>query len=132
MSGVTGKAISMAARNDLKHPPGRDADGLREPADGPAGHSNDALYALIEDHDRIVHDVNDTLVHQMFAVSLHLHAALSRIERNVDKGSAAEKIRHAIAGLDQTIRDLRNAVVDLNDLGIRYHRSRLCSRRPPR
>lgn len=41
----------------------------------------------------------DALVQQMFAVSLDLHAALTRVNNR----RAADRIRHAIEGLDQAI-----------------------------
>jgi signal transduction histidine kinase len=115
MSAATEKAVRLTARNDLQQSPDRGADAQRQTADGSASISNDAQYALTEDHDRIAHDVNDTIVHQMFAVSLDLHAALSRMDHDIDDHYAAEKVRHAITGLDQAIRDLRNAVVELTD-----------------
>jgi len=115
MSAANGKAVRLTAQNDLQRPRDRGADAQRETADGSAGISNDAQHALTEDHDRIAHDVNDTIVHQMFAVSLDLHAALSRMDHHIDERYAAEKVRNAITGLDQAIRDLRNAVVELND-----------------
>jgi signal transduction histidine kinase len=73
----------------------------------------DARCAMTEDHNRIAHDVNDILVRRMFVVSLGLYAALSSIEHDTDHRYAAEKIRHAITGLDQAINELRNAVVEL-------------------
>jgi signal transduction histidine kinase len=111
MSAVTGKAVRPTARNDLQRPPDRGADAQRDTADGPAGGADDARHALAEDHDRIAHGLNDTIVHQMFAVSLDLHAALSRMDHDIDDHYVAEKIRHAITSLDQAINDLRNAVV---------------------
>lgn len=45
----------------------------------------------------------DGLVHQLFAASLELHAALALI----DNRYAADKIHDAIEGLDQTINRLR-------------------------
>jgi signal transduction histidine kinase len=71
----------------------------------------DVLSALAEDRGRIAHDLNDTLISQMFAVSLDLHAALARIDPDIDDLRAAEKIRRAISGLDRAIKDLRNIVM---------------------
>jgi signal transduction histidine kinase len=118
MNAAGGEADRVAVMDDAQQAPGHDADALRQPAirqpaNGRADIANDALCAMTEDHNRIAHDVNDTLVHRMFVVSLGLHAALSSIERDTDHQYAAEKIRHAITGLDQAVSELRNAVVGL-------------------
>jgi hypothetical protein len=132
MSAATGKAVRLTARDDLQQPPDRGADAQRETADRSGGISNDAQDTLTEDHDRIAHDLNDTIVHQMFAVSLDLHAALSRMDHDIDDHYAAEKVRHAITGLDQAIRGLRNAVVEfIDEPRIRRGRSRLYGSRSP-
>jgi signal transduction histidine kinase len=73
--------------------------------------SREALGLLAEYRDRLARDLNDTLIRQMFAVSLDLHAALSRIDHDFGDRRAADKIRKAINGLDQAITDLRNAIV---------------------
>jgi signal transduction histidine kinase len=130
MSAATEKAVRPTAQNDRRQPRDRGADAQRETADGSAGMLNEAQHVLTEDHDRIAHDVNDTIVHQIFAVSLDLNAALSHMDHDVDDHLVAEKVRHAITGLDQAIRDLRNAVIELNDPRIRRGRSRLCGFSP--
>jgi signal transduction histidine kinase len=103
----------VTTSDDLRRPLGPDTSAVREPARSHADISPDVLDALTEEHDRIAHDLNNTLMHQMFAVSLDLHAALTRIDHDIDDQHAAEKIRHAISGLDQAIKDLRNAIVGL-------------------
>ncbi|MEV0406521.1 histidine kinase [Actinoallomurus sp. NPDC050550] len=74
-----------------------------ERAESRAGDSARVRQSLTDEHDRIAHDLNDTIVRQMFAVSLHLHIALTRI----DDAYATERICHAIGGLDEAIKDLR-------------------------
>ncbi|MFI6603264.1 histidine kinase [Nonomuraea sp. NPDC050536] len=64
---------------------------------------------LAEDHDRIAADLNDGLIHRMFALSLDLHAALTLLGDH----QAAEKISLAISGLHQAIKDLRTTIYDL-------------------
>jgi signal transduction histidine kinase len=88
---------------------------LRTAADSHPDISDDVLRTLTEDRGRIAHDLNDTLVRQIFAISLDLHAALARIDQDIDDRLAAEKIRHAIGGLDQAIKDIRNAVFGLGN-----------------
>jgi hypothetical protein len=65
-----------------------------------------------EDRDRLAHDVHDTLVHQMFAISLDLHAALAGVEHDTGHRPTADRIRQALSCLDQAVSDLRIAVVD--------------------
>jgi len=67
--------------------------------------------ALNGDHDRIAADLSDGLIHQMFAISLDLHAALAQVGRD---HHAAEKIAAAITGLDHAITDLRATIYDLH------------------
>ena len=52
-------------------------------------------------------DPYDVLVQQMFAVSLDLHAALTRVNNRC----AADRIRHAIEGLDQAIDQVQYIVL---------------------
>lgn len=54
-------------------------------------------------------DPHDSLVNQMFGVSLELHSALARIEDRV----AAEKVRGAIREIDAAITSLRQLVIEL-------------------
>jgi hypothetical protein len=97
--------------------------GAPQTGDGRAEISPEVLL-LTEHHDRLAHDLNDTLIRQMFAVSLDLHAALSHIEYDTGDRHAAEKIRHAIVGLDQAIDDIRDGAVAANGLGGRRRRDR--------
>ncbi|HEU5158431.1 MAG TPA: histidine kinase [Streptosporangiaceae bacterium] len=85
--------------------------------DGDVDVSRELLDRLTEDRDRFARDLNDVFIRQLFAVSLDLHAALSRIEHGTGDRHAADKIRAAIDGLDQAIQRLRNAVVDGGRLG---------------
>lgn len=106
--------LDVTTSDDFKEPAGVEAGvytgPVDEPAEGRADVSREAPDPLAEDRDRFVFDINNTLIHQMFAVSLDLHAALSRIEYDDDR-HAVEKIRKAIDGLDQAINDLRNAII---------------------
>ncbi len=66
------------------------------------------IRALAKDHDRIAQDVNDVVVHRIFAAGLDLQAALGLIGDHPGTG----KIYHAIGELDRAIRDIRNAIFD--------------------
>ena len=99
---MTGDGMDRTAELETGSAPG--------PGNGGAEVSPDPFHLAAEDRDRLAHDLSDTLVRKMFTVSLDLHAALSRIEHGTGDGHAAEKIRHAIVGLDQAIDDIRNGV----------------------
>lgn len=109
--------IEMTTSDDANRP-GESATGhLPRPGDGGtagmagAAGAGEAGYRLTDERDLLAHDLNDTFVRQMFAISLDLHAALSHLEHGTGGPHAAEKIRRAIAGLDQAIDGLRNAIV---------------------
>lgn len=63
---------------------------------------------LTEDHDRVAPDINDTVIHRIFAAGLDLHAAL----RMIGDHRGASPVYHAIDELDRAIRDIRDAVVN--------------------
>jgi signal transduction histidine kinase len=66
----------------------------------------DLIRQLADDHDRIARDLNDVVVHRIFAAGLDLEAALGLIGER----PGTSRIHHAITGLDQAIRDIRDAV----------------------
>lgn len=103
----------MTTSDDSYRPREREPDGGLEPltVNGRADISREVLYRLTEDRERLAHDLNDNFVRQMFAISLDLHGALTRIEHDPGDPDAAVKIRHAIAGLDHAIHDLRDVVI---------------------
>ncbi|MFF5209083.1 histidine kinase [Streptosporangium sp. NPDC000396] len=61
------------------------------------------------DRERMAYALFDSLIHRLHAVSLHLHGALPHINDE----HAATKVGHAIDELDQAIRHLHNAVLDI-------------------
>ena len=63
---------------------------------------------LTEDHDRIAREMNDIVIHRIFAAGLDLQAALGLISD--PRGTS--KICHAIEELDQAIRDIRDTIFD--------------------
>lgn len=79
---------------------------------GSAGHLNAPAQAPpypVEDDYRIASDLHDTLVNQIFIVSLDLHAALTL----TGDAQAKAPITRAIRGLDHAITDLRRTLFDL-------------------
>ena len=63
---------------------------------------------LAEDHERIAVGLNDVVVRRLPAAGLDLQAALGLIGDH----RAAGKIGHAVDGLDQAIRDIRNTIFE--------------------
>jgi signal transduction histidine kinase len=61
------------------------------------------------DHDRIAQNLNDVVTHRLFAAGFDLHVALGLIGDHRAIGT----IHHAIGGLDQAIRELRNTAYGL-------------------
>jgi signal transduction histidine kinase len=109
------KDVLDVTNDDSNQPVGVETGGYTGPvhelADRGADASHEAPDPPAEDRDRDAFDLNNALIHQMFAVSLDLHAALSRIEHDADDRHVAGKIRQAIDGLDRAIDDLRNTII---------------------
>jgi PAS domain S-box-containing protein len=64
---------------------------------------------LIEEDERIARDLHDTIVQRAFAVGMSLEAV-----RRLASGPVLERIDAAVQGLDDMIRDLRNAIFRLS------------------
>jgi len=80
----------------------------RVPEDNVAADSAELTRHLTEDHDRIARDMNDVVIHRIFAAGLDLQAAVGLIGDQ----RVASKICHAIDELDQAIRDIRDTIFD--------------------
>ncbi len=80
----------------------------------PAGTGTaDVIRQLADDHDRIAQDLNDVVVHRIFAAGLDLQAALGLIGER----PGSSKIYHAIDELDQAIMDIRDAIFGVRRRG---------------
>ncbi len=80
----------------------------RDPPPGWAGDWAEATLLLVRDRDRIAGDMNDPVVHRLFAAGLALETALGLIGDHPGAG----KIQEAIGELELAIRDVRNVVFD--------------------
>jgi signal transduction histidine kinase len=67
-------------------------------------------HTLTEDRDRIARDLHDSVIQRLFAVELLLHGTARMVERPEVTG----RITEAIDKLDETIRQLRTAIFDLD------------------
>jgi len=74
-------------------------------------HEDARRLAVLEERDRIGMDLHDGIIQSIYGVGLSLESALHSI--NEDPKDANERVRHAIDGLNQTIRDLRSYILDL-------------------
>src|ERR1022692_1775753 len=81
----------------------------RAPTDDIAVSSAAEVRRPTVDHDRIAQNLNDVVTHRLFAAGFDLHVALGLIGDHRAIGT----IHHAIGGLDQAIRELRNTAYAL-------------------
>ncbi len=66
-------------------------------------------HALTEDRDRIARDLHDSVIQRLFAIGLSLQGTARLVERP----EAVLRIAEAIDKLDETIRQLRKAIFDI-------------------
>ncbi len=69
-----------------------------------------------EDHERIARDLHDTVLQRMFATGLRLQA----LQGTLGDAAAAQAIDEVVAGIDDTIRELRGVI-----FGLEYGHERL-------
>lgn len=67
--------------------------------------------AVITDRERIARDLHDTVIQRLFATGLQLEA----LGRNNADAELADKLSEAVDALDQTIKDVRGTIFDLNN-----------------
>ena len=74
-------------------------------------HTNARRLAVLEERDRIGMDLHDGIIQSIYGVGLALEGTQHIIEE--DPQTAKERIKHAISGLNQAIRDIRSYILDL-------------------
>jgi signal transduction histidine kinase len=74
-------------------------------------HANARRLAVLEERDRIGMDLHDGIIQSIYGVGLSLESALHSIKE--DPNDANKRVKHAIDGLNQAIRDLRSYILDL-------------------
>jgi signal transduction histidine kinase len=74
-------------------------------------HASARRFAVLDERERIGMDLHDGIIQSIYGVGLSLETALHTIEDDPD--SAKERVKNAIDGLNQTIRDLRAYILDL-------------------
>jgi signal transduction histidine kinase len=65
--------------------------------------------ALFADRDRIARDLHDQVIQRLFATGMSLQGAVAR----VPDGDAARRVNTSIDALDETIRDIRSVIFEL-------------------
>ncbi|HKJ38180.1 MAG TPA: GAF domain-containing protein [Anaerolineales bacterium] len=74
-------------------------------------HEQARRLAVVEERDRIGMDLHDGIIQSIYGVGLSLESALHSITE--DPNDANDRVKRAIDGLNQTIRDLRSYILDL-------------------
>ena len=79
-----------------------------------AEHRSDAQRLLLfEDRDRIARDLHDQVIQRLFATGMSLQGATARM----DDPEVAGRVEQAVDALDETIRDIRSAIFELQSRG---------------
>ncbi|HEX6934774.1 MAG TPA: GAF domain-containing protein [Streptosporangiaceae bacterium] len=65
--------------------------------------------ALFADRDRIARDLHDQVIQRLFATGMSLQGAVARMPA----GDAAQRVHTSIDALDETIRDIRSVIFEL-------------------
>ena len=79
-----------------------------------AEHRSDAQRLLLfEDRDRIARDLHDLVIQRLFATGMSLQSATARM----DDPEVAGRVEQAVDALDETIRDIRSAIFELQSRG---------------
>ena len=84
----------------------------RKAVEAAARHAQAELQTLA-DRERIARDLHDTVIQRLFAAGLGLQATATRI----DDGEVVRRIEDIVEQLDETIRELRYAIFDLESRG---------------
>ena len=67
---------------------------------------------MLEDRERIAHDLHDTVIQRLFATGLLLQGA----SRLADRPEVVERIDRAVDDLDETVRHIRSVIFELQPL----------------
>lgn len=65
---------------------------------------------IAEEHERIGRDLHDTVIQELFAIGMSLQA----VHREAEPPRVAERIERAVDSLDETIRQIRSTIFELN------------------
>ena len=69
--------------------------------------------SLLADRERIAHDLHDTVIQRLVAAGMSLQAMM----RLVDRPELSERLTRVVDDLDQTVRDLRSTIFELDQRG---------------
>ncbi len=75
--------------------------------------------AVLEERERIGMDLHDGIIQSIYAVGLTLEHCSLLLEEDVE--CAKDRLRQAITSLNETIRDIRNYIMDLRPQRMRVH-----------
>lgn len=75
-------------------------------------HADGRRLAVLEDRDRIAHDLHDHVIQRLFAAGLSLQALTARLER-ADEGEVRTRLDGVVSQLDEVVRDIRTTIFGL-------------------
>jgi len=76
-------------------------------------HARVQQVAVYDDRDRIARDLHDAVIQRLFAVGLSLQG----ITKSAASDSVSERLKRAIADIDDTIRQIRSSIFELTSTG---------------
>jgi len=74
-------------------------------------HANVRRLAVLEERDRIGMDLHDGIIQSIYGIGLSLESIQHMLDEAPE--AAKERIQHAVSGLNDAIRDIRNYILDL-------------------
>ena len=84
-----------------------------------AGHRRDAeRFAVFEDRDRIARDLHDLVIQSLYATGMSLESMSSRVGESGNR----QRVSSAVDALDETIKEIRNAIFSLTHVPSRTRR----------
>jgi len=76
-------------------------------------HADAQRLAVLEDRDRIAHDLHDHVIQRLFAAGLSLQASTARL-RGPDDAELLARLTAVVAQLDEVVRDVRTTIFGLD------------------
>ncbi|MGQ7352743.1 GAF domain-containing sensor histidine kinase [Quadrisphaera oryzae] len=76
-------------------------------------HADAQRLAVLEDRDRIAHDLHDHVIQRLFAAGLSLQALTARLQ-DTDQAEVRTRLAGVVSQLDEVVRDVRTTIFGLH------------------